>query len=88
VRVVLVKTLDASAGHQPYEATRTLWERRRFVQVDTIDPLPGWQPVGHLLAVLGPTPMSSPERSRPIVRSRTGCRYPRVCVQSVGSTQA
>jgi len=49
VRVVLVKTLDASAGHQPYEATRTLWERRRFVQVDTIDPLPGWQPVGHLL---------------------------------------
>jgi hypothetical protein len=29
---------------QPYEATRAFWERRGFVQVATIDPLPGWQP--------------------------------------------
>jgi N-acetylglutamate synthase-like GNAT family acetyltransferase len=44
VAVVEVKTLDASANYQPYEATRTFWERRGFVQIDTIDPLPGWQP--------------------------------------------
>jgi GNAT superfamily N-acetyltransferase len=44
--VVLVeaKTLDRSAGYAPYEATRAFWERRGFVQIDRIDPLPGWQP--------------------------------------------
>jgi len=44
--VVLVeaKTLDASAGYEPYVATRAFWERRGFVQVDCIDPLPGWEP--------------------------------------------
>ena len=44
VRVVLAKTLDASAGYEPYQATRAFWEARGFVHVDTIDPLPGWQP--------------------------------------------
>ena len=44
VVVVLVKTLDASADYEPYVATRAFWEHRGFVQVDTIDPLPGWQP--------------------------------------------
>jgi hypothetical protein len=39
-----VKTLDANAGYAPYEATRAFWERCGFVQVDTIDPLPDWQP--------------------------------------------
>jgi GNAT superfamily N-acetyltransferase len=43
-RVVEAKTLDRSAGYPPYEATRAFWERRGFVQIDTIDPLPGWQP--------------------------------------------
>ena len=28
----------------PYEATRAFWERNGFVHVDTIDPLPGWEP--------------------------------------------
>jgi len=42
--VVEAKTLDRSAGYPPYEATRAFWERRGFVQVDTIDPLPGWRP--------------------------------------------
>ena len=36
--------LDASAGYEPYVATRSFWERRGFVQVDCIDPLPGWEP--------------------------------------------
>jgi hypothetical protein len=36
--------LDRSADYRPYEATRAFWERRGFVQVDTIDPLPGWEP--------------------------------------------
>jgi len=44
VSVVEAKTLDRSAGYPPYEATVAFWERRGFVQVDTIDPLPGWQP--------------------------------------------
>jgi GNAT superfamily N-acetyltransferase len=44
VRAVEVKTLDASAGYEPYVATRAFWEARGFVQVDRIDPLPGWQP--------------------------------------------
>jgi GNAT superfamily N-acetyltransferase len=44
VQVVEVKTLDASAGYAPYEATRAFWERRGFHQIDCIDPLPGWQP--------------------------------------------
>jgi ribosomal protein S18 acetylase RimI-like enzyme len=44
VTVVEAKTLDRSAGYPPYEATRAFWERRGFVQVDTIDPLPGWHP--------------------------------------------
>ncbi len=44
VAYVEVKTLDASADYEPYVATRAFWERRGFVQVDRIDPLPGWQP--------------------------------------------
>lgn len=42
--VVEVKTLDARAAYEPYLATRAFWERAGFVQIDTIDPLPDWQP--------------------------------------------
>jgi GNAT superfamily N-acetyltransferase len=58
VSVVEAKTLDRSAGYQPYEATRAFWERRGFVQVDTIDPLPGWgpgNPAAIYIAALRPT---------------------------------
>jgi GNAT superfamily N-acetyltransferase len=41
IRLVEVKTLDRSAGYPPYEATCAFWERRGFIQLDTIDPLPG-----------------------------------------------
>jgi len=44
VSVVEVKTLDRSADYPPYDATRAFWEARGFVHVDTVDPLPGWQP--------------------------------------------
>ena len=44
VAVVEVKTLDASAGYEPYVATRAFWENCGFRQIDCIDPLPGWQP--------------------------------------------
>lgn len=44
VSVVEAKTLDATSGYRPYEATRAFWERNGFVHVDTIDPLPEWQP--------------------------------------------
>jgi GNAT superfamily N-acetyltransferase len=58
VSVVEVKTLDRSAGYQPYEATRAFWERSGFVYVDTIDPLPGWppgNPAAIYIAALRPT---------------------------------
>src|SRR5216683_959076 len=41
VGMVEVKTLDSSAGYEPYVAARAFWERRGFVQIDCIDPLPG-----------------------------------------------
>ena len=44
ISVVEAKTLDRSSGYGPYDATRAFWERNGFVHVDTIDPLPGWQP--------------------------------------------
>jgi ribosomal protein S18 acetylase RimI-like enzyme len=44
VVMVEVKTLDASANYEPYVATRAFWERCGFVQIDCIDPLPGWEP--------------------------------------------
>jgi hypothetical protein len=44
VLVVEVKTLDESAGYEPYVAARAFGEARGFVQVDCIDPLPGRQP--------------------------------------------
>ena len=44
VELVEVKTLDESEPYEPYIATRHFWERRGFVQIDMIDPLPGWQP--------------------------------------------
>jgi GNAT superfamily N-acetyltransferase len=44
VGLVEVKTLDGSVDYAPYEATRAFWERRGFRQIDTLDPLPGWQP--------------------------------------------
>jgi GNAT superfamily N-acetyltransferase len=44
ISVVEAKTLDRSSGYEPYVATRAFWERNGFVHIDTIDPLPGWQP--------------------------------------------
>jgi len=44
VCLVVAKTLDRSVDYSPYVATRAFWERRGFVQIDTIDQLPGWQP--------------------------------------------
>ena len=44
VSLVEAKTLDRSSDYAAYESTRVFWEHRGFVQIDTIDPLPGWQP--------------------------------------------
>jgi ribosomal protein S18 acetylase RimI-like enzyme len=44
ISVVEAKTLDQSSGNGPYKTTRAFWERNGFIQIDTIDPLPGWQP--------------------------------------------
>jgi GNAT superfamily N-acetyltransferase len=68
VLLVEAKTLDRAAGYAPYEATRAFWERRGFVQVDTIDPMPGWQPgspCALYVAALGTT-----RRPRRVVESR------------------
>lgn len=43
VHLVEVKTLDQSADHPPYEATRAFWERHGFIQIDSIYSLPGWR---------------------------------------------
>lgn len=43
LQLVEVKTLDQTADYEPYVATRAFWEHRGFIQIDTIDPLPGWQ---------------------------------------------
>ena len=58
VRLVEVRTLDRSAGYAPYEATLGFWEARGFVQVDRVDPYPGWQPgnpCAIYVAALAPT---------------------------------
>jgi ribosomal protein S18 acetylase RimI-like enzyme len=58
ISVVEAKTLDQSSGYRPYEATRAFWERNGFIQIDTIDPLPGWQPgnpAAIYVAVIRPT---------------------------------
>ena len=44
ITLVETKSLDASADYEPYIATRAFWEHHGFVQIDTIDPLPGWPP--------------------------------------------
>jgi hypothetical protein len=44
LRAIEVKTLDESSDYEPYIATRAFWERMGFVQIDCIDPLPGWPP--------------------------------------------
>jgi ribosomal protein S18 acetylase RimI-like enzyme len=44
VQVIEVKTLDGSANYQPYAAANAFYERHGFIQIDTIDPLPGWPP--------------------------------------------
>jgi GNAT superfamily N-acetyltransferase len=49
--LVEVKTLDPSAGYPPYTATYRFWTTRGFIHVDTIDPLPGWEP-GNPCAIL------------------------------------
>ncbi|WP_213456590.1 GNAT family N-acetyltransferase [Rhizomonospora bruguierae] len=49
--VVEVKTLDPSAGYPPYAATYRFWTTRGFIHIDTIEPLPGWEP-GNPCAIL------------------------------------
>ncbi len=44
VRVVEAKTLDEPASYPPCKATRAFWQHHEFVRIDTIDPLPGWEP--------------------------------------------
>ena len=58
VALLEVKSLDRSADYRPYEATRAFWESRGFIQIDMIDPLPGWppgNPAAIYVAALAPT---------------------------------
>jgi GNAT superfamily N-acetyltransferase len=58
ISVVEAKTQDRSSGYRPYEATWASWERNGFIQVDTIDPLPGWlpgNPAANYVAAVRPT---------------------------------
>lgn len=58
VSIVEAKTLDRSVGYPLYETTRAFWEHKGFVQIDTIDPLPGWQP-GNPAAIYVAAPRST-----------------------------
>jgi GNAT superfamily N-acetyltransferase len=65
VQIVEVKTLDPSADYAPYDGTRAFWLARGFVQLDTIDPLPGWppgNPAAILAVALAPTRVGRPSR--------------------------
>jgi GNAT superfamily N-acetyltransferase len=58
VILVEAKTLDSSAGYEPYVATRAFWYSCGFVQVDTIGPVPGSarrKPMAILVAALAAT---------------------------------
>lgn len=39
-----VKTLAATAKHEPYEKTRRFYEKLGFFLLEIIDPFPGWEP--------------------------------------------
>jgi GNAT superfamily N-acetyltransferase len=70
--LVEVKTLDASAGYEPYVSTRAFWERRGFRQIDCIDPLPGWRagnPSAIYVAALAPTVRRRPRGDRRTILS-------------------
>ncbi len=43
-KLLQVKTLDAKAGYEPYDASRLFYENRGFIYLDTITPYPGWEP--------------------------------------------
>jgi ribosomal protein S18 acetylase RimI-like enzyme len=65
--VIEVKTLDASANYEPYVATRAFWSAMGFVQIDCIDPLPGWNagnPAAIYVCALRSTQNSLPSGSR------------------------
>ena len=53
VQLLEVKTLDSSADYQPYAVPNAFYERRGFIQIDTIDLLPGWPP-GNPAAIYSP----------------------------------
>jgi ribosomal protein S18 acetylase RimI-like enzyme len=44
IALLEVKTLAPEAAYAPYEATRRFYARAGFVQLETIDPYPGWDP--------------------------------------------
>ncbi len=44
VRLLEVKTLDASVPSADYAATRLFYERRGFELLESIDLFPGWEP--------------------------------------------
>lgn len=88
VTLVEVKTLDESSGYEPYVATRAFWERMGFVQVDCIDPLPGWQPGNPsaiYVAAIAATLRAGDPRTAPTRDPRPGFHSvtPRIVVDDV-----
>jgi N-acetylglutamate synthase-like GNAT family acetyltransferase len=43
-QLLKVKTLARQAGDKDYEATQNFYERYGFIEVEVIDPYPGWAP--------------------------------------------
>jgi GNAT superfamily N-acetyltransferase len=44
IRLLEVKTLAADVDYAPYALTRRFYEGRGFVNLETIDPYPAWEP--------------------------------------------
>jgi hypothetical protein len=74
--MVEVKTLDATAGYEPYIATRAFWERRGFVQIDCIDPLPGWGSRKSLCDLCEGAPVDQSRRSTTTLPRSSGSARP------------
>lgn len=59
VELVEVKTLAASSGYEPYAETRRFWEHRGFIELETLDPYPGWEPGNPAVIYAYPVPVKS-----------------------------
>ncbi|MFP4498277.1 MAG: GNAT family N-acetyltransferase [Vulcanimicrobiota bacterium] len=42
-KLITTKTLSAGVDYPPYEITRRFYKKNKFIEIDEIDPYPGWE---------------------------------------------